>query len=443
MKALLLTQEFPPRISGGIAAYYYHLCRELAGEIAVLTPGDGEDEAFDNAQSFAIHRVTMPVQPTSFMQASRWAFLRLPYIAFIALAQYLLFAYHSWQRLRQDQAGLLLVGHLYLAPMGRLLAVLLKRRYTVLLHGGELNRYWHLKPVRVLMRWGMDGADFLIVNSRHTQNQVRQRAVRADMPIHIIHPGVDTTRFTPRPSIEGGPTSPLESRGIKAGPTSPLESGGIEGVPTSPLESRGIEGGPTSPLELGGIEGGPHRGPILLSVARLVEWKGQDVVLQALPRIREAFPTVYYVIVGKGPYQEALQELSQRLGVEEAVIFAGFVPDEQLPLYYAAADVVVLPSREIRPGVPVEGFGITLMEAAASGKPVVAGNVGGTDDAVVDGVTGLLVDPNDVEAVADAILALLNDPAKAAQMGAAGRERAVADFTWAMQAERFLWLEKK
>ena len=418
MKALLLTQEFPPRISGGIAAYYYHLCRELAGEIAVLTPGNGEDHVFDHAQPFAIHRVTMPVQPTSFMQASRWAFLRLPYIAFIALAQYLLFAYHSWQRLRQDQAGLLLVGHLYLAPMGRLLAALLNRRYTVLLHGGELNRYWHLKPVRVLMRWGMDGADFLIVNSRHTQNQVRQRAVRADMPIHIIHPGVDTTRFTPRPSIEGGPTSPLESRGIK--------------------------GGPTSPLELGGIEGGPHRGsPILLSVARLVEWKGQDVVLQALPRIREAFPTVYYVIVGKGPYQEALQELSQRLGVEGAVIFAGFVPDEQLPLYYAAADVVVLPSREIRPGVPVEGFGITLMEAAACGKPVVAGNVGGTDDAVVDGVTGLLVDPNDVEAVADAILALLNDPAKAAQMGAAGRERAVADFTWAMQAERFLWLEKK
>jgi phosphatidylinositol alpha-1,6-mannosyltransferase len=86
--------------------------------------------------------------------------------------------------------------------------------------------------------------------------------------------------------------------------------------------------------------------------------------------------------------------------------------------------------------VPIEGFGITLIEAGAAGKAVVAGNVGGTQDAVVDGVTGLLVEPTRAEAIAEAVVALLSDPRRAAQMGKAGQQRARGEFAWPAQAAK-------
>ena len=389
-KALLLAQEFPPMVSGGIAAYYYNLCQALHGDVAVLVPGAARQRDFDRGQTFPVYRLRTPVQPISFMRSGRWTLWRLPYIAYIALAQYLLFAWHGWRRLRGEPGAMLLAGHLYLAPLARFLARSLRRRYAVCLHGGELHRYWHIPAVRRAMLWGLNGAAFLVVNSRHTCDQYRARGVHLDLPIHILYPGVDVERF--RPDL-----SSMEAR-----------------------QHLGLH----------------DRGPVLLSVARLVEWKGQDTVLRALPRIRQVYPEVRYVVAGAGPFRPNLERLAMELGLQDVVCFAGFVADEDLPAYYAAADLVVLPSREIRPGVPVEGFGITLMEAAASGKPVVAGNLGGTADAVVHGVTGLLVDPCEPDAVAGAVLRLLQDPVVAAEMGAAGRERAVSEFTWTMQARR-------
>ena len=373
VKAVLLAQESPPRVSGGIAAYYYNLCRALAGSVAMLVPGNARDRFFDAAQPFPIYRLNMPVQPIGFMRSGRRTLLRLPYIAYIALAQYLLFAWHGWRRLRREPGAMLLAGHLYLAPLARILARGLRRRYAVCLHGGELHRYWSIAAVRRTMLWGLNGAAFLVVNSRHTRDQYRARGVRPDLLVHILHPGVDVKRFQP------GLSSMAARHWL-------------------------------------GLDG---RGPVLLSVARLVEWKGQDIVLRALPRIQQACPGVRYVIAGEGPFRSQLLRLSRELGVEDAVHFAGFVDDDALPACYAASDLVVLPSREIRPGVPVEGFGITLMEAAASSRPVVAGNLGGTADAVLDGVTGLLVDPCRPDAVAEAVLRLLQNPAQAAEMGGA------------------------
>ena len=391
-RALLIAQEFPPRVSGGIAAYYYHLCLAAGGAVAMLAPGGEQERAFDAGQPFPIYRLRTPVQPSRFMAAGRRSLWRLPIIACLAAAQYVLFAWHGWRRLAGQPRAMLLAGHLYLAPLARGLAACLRRRYAVCLHGGELNRYWDWLPVRRAMLWGLNGAAFLTVNSRHTAGQVAARGVRPDLPVHIVHPGVDADRFRPA----------QPSRAIR--------------------QRLGLDG----------------TGPALLSVARLVEWKGQDTVLRALPAIRQAYPGVRYVIAGDGPYRADLEQLARDLGVAEAVSFAGFLPDADLPDAYAAAAVIVLPAREIRPGVPVEGFGITLLEAAACARPVVAGNVGGTADAVLDGVTGLLVDPCDPAAVAQAVLRLLNDPDLARRMGEAGRQRALAEFTWQATAQPLL-----
>jgi phosphatidylinositol alpha-1,6-mannosyltransferase len=332
----------------------------------------------------------VPVQPAAAIRSAHLSWLRLPYVLYIALAQMLLFAWHIGALLRSCKVDALLVGHLYLAPLARMLVWRKHCPYVVLLHGGELHRYWHLAPVRILMLWALNGAAFLVVNSNHTKEQYRARGVRHSVPIHLLAPGVESERFSEDDSV---------GRDLPA----TLAHGGK---------------------------------PILLSVGRLVPWKGQDTVLAALPYVRRRCPNVRYIIVGDGPYRASLEILAKELGVADRVTFAGFVAEEDLPAYYRACDLVVLPSREVQPGVPIEGFGITLMEAAAAGKAVVAGNVGGTQDAVVDGETGLLVEPTSADAVAEAIVSLLAEPERAARMGRAGQVRARASFTWPAQAAK-------
>jgi phosphatidylinositol alpha-1,6-mannosyltransferase len=165
----------------------------------------------------------------------------------------------------------------------------------------------------------------------------------------------------------------------------------------------------------------------LLTVGRLVLRKGQDTVIRALPQVAQAVPHARYMIVGDGPDAAELRNLAVKLGVADRVVFAGRVADADLPGLYQACDVFVLPTRS--DAGEVEGFGIVFLEAGAAGKPVIAGRAGGTADAVLDGATGLLIDPLDVQAVVEAIIRLAHDTALAQHLGAAGRDRVCAEFS--------------
>jgi phosphatidylinositol alpha-1,6-mannosyltransferase len=162
----------------------------------------------------------------------------------------------------------------------------------------------------------------------------------------------------------------------------------------------------------------------IVSVARLEErYKGHDVLLRALPLVRVRVPGARLHIVGDGRLRPDLERLSHALGIEDTVIFHGRVSDADRDNVLDCSAVFALPSRTDSSGSG-EGFGIVYVEAGARGLPVVAGRVAGAIDAVVDGETGLLVDPEDHVAVANAISALLLDPAAAKRMGDAGRQRA-------------------
>jgi phosphatidylinositol alpha-1,6-mannosyltransferase len=156
--------------------------------------------------------------------------------------------------------------------------------------------------------------------------------------------------------------------------------------------------------------------------------KGQDMVIHALSRIRQSIPQVKYVMVGTGEELAALTTMAQDLGVQDSVVFAGGVPDQELAAYYAACDVFIMPNRQI--GGDIEGFGIVYLEANAAGKPVIGGKSGGTDDAIVDGVTGIRVNGNNSIEIANAVIDLLSTPDKAKAMGARGRQRVENGFTW-------------
>jgi len=176
--------------------------------------------------------------------------------------------------------------------------------------------------------------------------------------------------------------------------------------------------------------------PTVLTVARLVDrYKGHHVVLQALPRVRERVPGARWVVVGDGPLRPELEAQAAALGVADAVTFTGAVPDAERDAWLDRAHAFTMPSRLPPGGLGGEGFGIVYLEAGAHGLPVVAGAVGGATDAVLDGETGLLVDPTDPEAVAGALTAVLTDPALAARLGEAGRARARAQ-AWPRVARR-------
>jgi len=176
--------------------------------------------------------------------------------------------------------------------------------------------------------------------------------------------------------------------------------------------------------------------PLLLTLARLVDRKGQDTVIRALPEVVREIPDLVYVLAGGGTYRDQLQKLAGELGVEKHVVFAGFIAEEEVPDIYAAADAYVMVSREGREAGDIEGFGITYLEASAAGLPVVAGTMGGASDAVENGVTGTLVDPTDVRAVGAAILDLFKNRDRARALGEAGKARVNREFSLETRAAR-------
>jgi phosphatidylinositol alpha-1,6-mannosyltransferase len=162
----------------------------------------------------------------------------------------------------------------------------------------------------------------------------------------------------------------------------------------------------------------------------VVERKGHDVVLRAVARLRHTIPRLTYVIAGDGPHAAVLKRLASELGVGDCVRFLGRIQAEDLPGLYAASDVFVMPSRLRDSDNDVEGFGIVYVEASACERPVIGGRSGGVEDAIVDGKTGLLVDPLDVEALAASIERLWRYPELRATLGQAGRHRAMSELTW-------------
>ena len=167
---------------------------------------------------------------------------------------------------------------------------------------------------------------------------------------------------------------------------------------------------------------------VVLTISRLVPRKGIDTVLRALPRVAHHIPDVRYLIGGNGPDRDRLEALSDELRLTDRVCFLGNLATEDLRRYYNACDVFVMPSREDRPYV--EGFGIAFLEANACGKPVVGARTGGIPEAVRDGETGLLVEPDDEADLADALLQLLCNPDLAAQLGANGQSRILREASW-------------
>jgi phosphatidyl-myo-inositol dimannoside synthase len=178
----------------------------------------------------------------------------------------------------------------------------------------------------------------------------------------------------------------------------------------------------------------PCATPTVLFVGRLIARKGIDRLIAAIALLRERNVALH--VVGEGPLRPVLEAQARDLGIADRVTFAGAVDDAARDRAFANAWCFAMPSRA--EGGDVEGFGIVYLEAAIAGLPAIGGRGCGAEDAIVDGVTGLLVDGNDPRAIAAAVSTLIDDPERAAAMGRAGRERALRDFSWRANAQAFV-----
>jgi phosphatidyl-myo-inositol dimannoside synthase len=262
------------------------------------------------------------------------------------------------------------------------------RRVVASTHGHEVG--WSMLPgARSALRRIGDTADVVTYISRYTRGRVAS-AFGRNAALEHVPPGVDTDRFRP----DNGARSELRAR-----------------------------------YSLG-------ERPTIVCLSRLVPRKGQDMLIRALPGIRRHVDGAALIIVGGGPYAPVLRRLARRVGVADHVRFTGGLPSAELPAHHAMADVFAMPCRTRGAGLDVEGLGIVLLEASATGVPVVAGRSGGAPEAVQHGRTGFVVDGRSLDQVADAVSQVLINPDLAAQMGAAGRRWVSEHWRWDTHAAR-------
>lgn len=374
VRHLFVTQDYAPDL-GGMARRHLELCRRF---------GDGEDttmsvstvaapgmRAFDDNEPYAIYRQPFPFKRANrFANEMRWG---------------------AWLASRASKFDVLHCGNI--RPVGYpvyLTHVARKKPYLVYVNGGDLLRERKKaksdRVKRVTARGILGGASGIVATSEWVASLSREvlalTGVEKPPPVAALGLGTDPVQFHP-------------SRD------------------TGSLRRRWDVG----------------EAPLLLTVARLVPHKGQDNVIRALAVLRHQFRDLRYVLVGEGHDEQRLRDLARELHVEDRVGFVGPMRDDELPEAYATSTLYVGISRIDRE-VNAEGYGISFLEAAASGVPSVAGDSGGVRSAVRDGETGIVVPPESVEAITSAIRTMLVEEHRRKAMGTAARLAVETYYNW-------------
>lgn len=372
---LFVTQDYGPDL-GGMARRHVELCRRFGdGEdtvMAVSTVASPGAESFDRHEDYRIFR-----QPFPFQRANRFS------------------NQLRWARWLTSNRG---------------------TEFDVL-HCGNI------RPVGYGVRWAnrrlgspylvyVNGGDLLRERRKAEQSAVKRMSAR---------------------SIMGNASGVVAtSKWVAQLATDVMNEVGVEKLPPVAALDLGTDPVHFNPSRDTGAlrrRWGVGDAPIMLTVARLVPHKGQDMGIRALAMLSRDFPQLRYIMVGEGHDEQRLRALARELGVSEKVGFVGAMRDDELPEAYATSTIYLGASRVDRE-INVEGFGISFLEAGASGVPSIAGDSGGVRSAVRDGETGVVVPPTDVDAIADAIRVLLVNADRRKQMGQAARRAVETHYNW-------------
>ncbi len=371
-RLLVLTELFLPT-KGGTAVWAAEVYKRLGGkEIHIVTAEVPGAATVDARHPNTIHRLNL----------KRVAWLRPESLAmyarffFKSLALALTHRFDAIHAFRALPEGLVAWA----------VARLTRRPVVVYAHGEELTS-WGSGGKYKAMRFALRHADRVVANSEHTRATLLAMGIAAAR-IAVIYPGVDVSVF--RPEL------------------------GVEDL----LKDLGIG----------------RDDKLVFSVGRLSRRKGFDQVIRAVARLRSEGIAVRYVIAGIGEDADYLDGLIAQHRLQGIAHRIGAVEEADLPRWLNACDVFAMPNRDINGDN--EGFGMVFIEAAACGKPSLAGEAGGTGSAVLHEQTGLRVDGTSVEAVADGLRSLLTQPAQTCEWGQRALQRVEREFAWERVADK-------
>lgn len=372
MPLLMITELFLPT-KGGTAVSFDDDFRRLGNKRVHIVTADVPDAAgFDRSHPNTIHRLWLKRSPW-LRPESLVIYSKLFFKSlFLALRH----------RFRAVFAGRALPEGIVAWSVGRLFGC----KVLIYAHGEELTGWGRGRKFQA-MCFALRHADHILANSDFTRDTLISLIGVRPERIVMTYPTVDVERLRPN-------------------------------LPFADLRAAL------------GLEEGQR---LILSVGRLQRRKGFDQVIRSLPGLLRRGLDVHYAIVGIGEDWAYLQGLAQERGVGERLHLLGHVEMDDLPRWYNACDLFAMPNRDINGDT--EGFGLVFMEANACAKPVIAGRAGGTGSAVEDGLNGLRVDGEKVEAVEEGLARLLLNPDEARRLGQAGRERTVSRFTSDQRAE--------
>lgn len=385
-KSLLITLEFPP-IQGGVSNYYYNLFNNFpSNDIVILT--NSEKKLFSKTQYKIYYK--------KFISTSKLIWPKWIFLFFIAK-----------KIMKNENIELIHVGHIL--PVGTV-ALIIKKcfgiPYLVYTHGMDIIYSQYSKRKKRLLKLILKNANYIIANSQFTKEELIKLGA-SDKKITIVYPC---------PNLIPEDIDLKEQQKI--------------------LNQYNLKDK-----------------KIILTVSRLVKRKGHDMVIRSLKNVLKAVPNTIYIIIGDGPYRQKLQDLTKDLNLQNNVIFLGdkniFLnkKDElELQTFYQNCQIFIMPAREVKEIISnrtrreAESFGSVFLEANLFEKPVIGGKSGGQPDAIEDGVSGLLVDPESENKISESIIRLLTDRELAAKLGKQGRQRAIEKFNWANEAKKIIEL---
>lgn len=369
MKILLLTLQYPPHV-GGVPRFYYNISKFFSkNEMVVLT-------AKENGWRHTDVGITLPIyrfKPLNYYRTKNFLlFLVVNFLLFFYLLHVVI----------KEKIEIIILGssNFELLLLVNIVNSIFRTKYVVFAHGdGDSPKVKYRKDV--LKKYFYKKAKAFIANSIFTKNRLISKYEISNNRIFVLYPGVDTKYFTPK---------------------------NVENI----VERMGIK-----------------NRKIILTVGRLDERKGHDMVLRSLPVLIKEIPEIVYLIVGSGNRELALKKLASALNCDDKVKFVGRILDDEVVNFYNVCNVFVMPNRELEDG-DSEGFGMVFLEANSCGKPVVGGRCGGAIEAIEEHLTGVLVDPYDENDIADKIKFLLKNENLANQLGKNGRARVIEKFDW-------------
>ena len=391
---LLIANNFPP-VRGGSGMVYASIARACNGRVMVLAPRIGYSDGLpligwrehDRRAPYPIVRIpllrTVMVSPRNGMR-------KLALIASDLLIRLRLCVIVARLLLRERPKAVCIGELLASSWLVQLLSFVPGLRTIVYVHGEEITTEDPYDRTASRRRRALRAADGIVVVSEFTRRVVANFLGGVDHEkVALIENGVDTQHFCVAPKSDWL----IESYGLR---------------------DRFV----------------------FISVCRLLPKKGIDHALHAFARLAEIYPDCRYLIVGSGSYGKELHNLAINLGISDLVRFAGEVPDSELVDHYRLGDVFIMPNREL-PNRDTEGFGLVFLEANSCGLPVIAGQDGGSKDAVTHGRNGLVVDGHSIVEIFHAMVLMREDKALRDSLRQGGLAAAArADWKW--KAEAFL-----